>query len=936
MQRLEAFIQTVLFPAIPQNLVIFIDEIDSILSLNFPMDDFFAFIRANYNDRADQPGQRRLTFALLGVAAPADLIRDKSRTPFNIGRAIQLTGFELPAALPLAEGLAPKTCHAPALLETILTWTGGQPFLTQKLCKLVLSTPDPVPTDAIPAWVEALVRSQVLENWEAQDEPEHLKTIRNRLLRNEQRTGRLLGLYQQILQTPGGIAADDSAEHMELRLSGLVVLNQNRLSVYNPIYAAVFNLAWVEKELANLRPYTAMFQAWIASGSQDESRLLRGHALQEALTWAASKSLSDQDYQFLTASQDQEKREVQRSLEAEIQAKQAIAKANQILTQAQQQAQRILRRAFLGLGVVSFISVGAIAIGVETHRALRESRQSLTLEQVGVATLEQFPKAEIPALLTAIESGQKLRSLVGQQRPLQDYPTVKPLFVLRTILDQIHEYHQWNGHQGKIYSGSFSPDGQRLATAGTDGTVRLWSLGGQALGQFSADPHGLMFVNFTPDAQRLLTVGSRGRVQLWRVSGQLLHQFQEDAGQIHSLRLSGDGQHFAIAATGGIVQVWTLDGQHQATLWADATQVNSLSFSPTGQQLATVGDQGIIRLWTLSGELLASWQGSSDQQSLDSISFAPNGQALVSVGEDGMIRFWNLSGQPLNQWRGSQAPLYSVSFSPRGQQLITLGEDSTIRLWNLSGQQLAELKGHEGLIGSASFSPNGQYLLTTGMDGTIRLWDLARQPQQWQGQQDSLWGVAFAPDGQQLATAGKDGTIRLWTRSGTLLHSFKAHDRGVNSISFSRDGEQLASAGQDGKIRLWTTAGQQIAQFSLDTAEVYSVSFSPDHRWLGQPGSMVLSSCGTSATRRRLPWQGPKAHLESAVSSPEPGVGSGWQRWPGLSVERYRGASENFCGPPRLVNQPQFYGQWPPIDHRWSGWHRQSLGSLRAAAATVP
>ena len=79
---------------IATNLVIFIDEIDSVLSLNFPTDDFFTFIRACYNQRVDQPAYNRLTFALLGVATPSDLIQDKKRTPFNIGRAIELNGFE--------------------------------------------------------------------------------------------------------------------------------------------------------------------------------------------------------------------------------------------------------------------------------------------------------------------------------------------------------------------------------------------------------------------------------------------------------------------------------------------------------------------------------------------------------------------------------------------------------------------------------------------------------------------------------------------------------------------------------------------------------------------------------------------------------------------------------------------------------------------------
>jgi hypothetical protein len=79
---------------------------------------------------------KRLTFALLGVATPPDLIADKNRTPFNIGRAIQLRGFELHEAIPLIPGLQEIASQPQALLAEILSWTGGQPFLPQKLCRL--------------------------------------------------------------------------------------------------------------------------------------------------------------------------------------------------------------------------------------------------------------------------------------------------------------------------------------------------------------------------------------------------------------------------------------------------------------------------------------------------------------------------------------------------------------------------------------------------------------------------------------------------------------------------------------------------------------------------------------------------------------------------------------------------------------------------------
>lgn len=324
-QRLSLFIEEVLLVEIQENIVIFIDEIDRVLSQKFCVNDFFALIRFFLGQRNVNPKYKRLNFAMLGVATPNDLIRDKTHTPFNIGKAIQLHGFQLHEVQPLIHGLQGKVNNPEVVIKEILDWTGGQPFLTQKLCQLVAyeSTVNNFLS------VKQIVRSRIIENWESQDEPEHLKTIRDRICyRNEQKVVRLLGLYKNI-QDHGKINAQNSPEHLELRMSGLVVEQQGKLKVYNPIYEAVFEKKWVERTLTQLRPYGKAIAAWSDSNYQDQSYLLQGQALQDALTWAMGKSLSDLDYQFLVASQDLAKQQIQSALHTVEQASQFLAKARQ-------------------------------------------------------------------------------------------------------------------------------------------------------------------------------------------------------------------------------------------------------------------------------------------------------------------------------------------------------------------------------------------------------------------------------------------------------------------------------------------------------------------------------------------------------------------------------------------------------------------------------
>ncbi|NES83397.1 MAG: hypothetical protein F6K10_19430 [Moorea sp. SIO2B7] len=359
------FIKEVLFEYIAQPIVIFIDEIDSVLQLSFK-DDFFALIRACYNKRAENSAYNRLSFVLLGVATPGDLIGDKDRTPFNIGRAVELHGFQRDEVEPLVRGLAGQVSNPQAVIQEILDWTGGQPFLTQKLCQLVVSSAsvfDPLKKGE-KEWIEKLVRSHVISNWEATDEPEHLKTIRDRILSNEQRSAYLLELYQQVWQQ-GEVVANNSFEEGKLQLSGLVFKQRVGafpvLKVYNRIYHQVFNQDWIEQELAGLRPYSEGFRAWVASGCQDESLLLRGKALKDAQAWAKRKNLSYLDQQFLAASEKKGIEEQIAQLDRERKDREATQKRNQVLTEANRKAQRRIQ---IGAVVLSIAVLGAIVSGL--------------------------------------------------------------------------------------------------------------------------------------------------------------------------------------------------------------------------------------------------------------------------------------------------------------------------------------------------------------------------------------------------------------------------------------------------------------------------------------------------------------------------------------------------------------------------------------------
>ncbi|MFN0068816.1 MAG: AAA-like domain-containing protein [Limisphaerales bacterium] len=251
--RLTNLLREVIVPAASSPVIVFVDEADAVRSLPFKADEFFIAIRQCFDQRASDPVFRRLTFCILGVATPAELIRDTHTTPFNLGRRIELEDFTPEEARPLAQGLAQgvrgtSPARAERLLERVLHWTGGHPFLTQQLCGEILRS---TASDSALAPGEMVDRlcEELFFSARSRDQNENLLYVKGRILGTESDLHQLLALYGQVLA--GKAVPDDENNDLvnQLRLAGIVKAPGGHLQVRNRIYARVFDRAWIEAML---------------------------------------------------------------------------------------------------------------------------------------------------------------------------------------------------------------------------------------------------------------------------------------------------------------------------------------------------------------------------------------------------------------------------------------------------------------------------------------------------------------------------------------------------------------------------------------------------------------------------------------------------------------------------------------------------------------
>jgi WD40 repeat protein len=392
------------------------------------------------------------------------------------------------------------------------------------------------------------------------------------------------------------------------------------------------------------------------------------------------------------------------------------------------------------------------------------------------------------------------------------------------------------GYKDRATSVAFSADGQRLATACADGTLKVLDAAkGVELISFS-DYACVWGAIFSADGRTLISGGASKVVRIWNVAKDKHLLKLDQKRPVYKVAISPDKQRLAIACGDWnvlrkyIPSVSVYDIKSNQVLFRveeEARGIFGIAFSSDGRYLATAsGQPTFVKVWdATNGKQLAVLNGHGSKISACTVAFSPDGKRLASAGggasasDSGELRVWDWeTGKEVLSIKTKAFGIYCIAFSPDGRFLAGASAEGVVRLWDThTGGEFLTLRGFGYSALCLAFSPDGRSLVAgCGWSGgarpcEIKVWDLTKGQESFtlRGHSSSIFSVAFSPDGLRLASASgawhskTPGEVKIWDlTSGQDLFTLRDHQGPVYAVAYSSDGRCLATCSEDGTVRI--------------------------------------------------------------------------------------------------------------------------------------
>jgi eukaryotic-like serine/threonine-protein kinase len=511
-----------------------------------------------------------------------------------------------------------------------------------------------------------------------------------------------------------------------------------------------------------------------------------------------------------------------------------------------------------GLALTTLLVLGAVGTSIGLAWALRAERTATQAKGDLKQTLDnELHDAYFRRIALAYRE-LSADNLGGALKLLGDCPEDlrKWEWHLLMRLCQVEQVVLRNG--AGVTSLTFSADGERIATASLNGTVKVWDLTTRKVIWFTEKAHSVVAskvgfassVTFHRDGNHLASTGEDKLVKVWdlttdRVVFSRPCDTDQMIGTAYSAAFNPLEPNQLAVGSEGVLTIWDWKNEKRIhTYPAHETRRLSVAFSRDGGRLASGDWSGNVKLWNAEATGAPPGTFNETRYAVPSLSFNPDGTRLAAASFDRNVYIWDTTTRErVRQLPHSGRLVLAVAYSPNGRLIVSTGESKTVHVWEAeTGREVLGLRGHTLVCGCVAFSPDGLRLASASMDGTVRIWDgtplegherqeLLTLPEQ----SGEIWSLAIHPKEQKIAWGGQGNPAKVWD---VKTHQVTASSDGLRDIVFCvawhPDGQRIAIAGGNGDqftVEVWNTQNGQ--KYSLPFGlEYVATAFSNDGRYL--------------------------------------------------------------------------------------------------------
>jgi WD40 repeat protein len=525
------------------------------------------------------------------------------------------------------------------------------------------------------------------------------------------------------------------------------------------------------------------------------------------------------------------------------------------LRKQRQQARRIARLTRIAALVflVLFIGTAALAVGLigasveadersqAANTAASEAARQTARAQASVAGLENERGRRFEAASAA------LRGIALPFNYSEDLSQTEPWIELVRAWSADGFLVPPLRHRDTVWAAAFDPKGERVVTASSDKTARIWDA---RTSEPTGKPlqHGdiVRAVAFDPKGERVVTASDDKTARIWDArTGEPIGKPLQHADSVLAAAFDPKGERVITASLDKTARIWDArTGEPIGKPLQHGAAVLAAAFDPTGERVVSASDDA--RIWDArTGEPIG--KPLQHNAGVSAATFDPTGERVVTASVDETARIWDArTGKPIGKPLQHGDRVLAAAFDPTGERVVTASWDKTARIWDArTGEPIGELQ-HGGIVSAAAFDPKGERVVTASEDKTARIWDARTGEPIGKPLQhgDIVRAAAFDAEGERVVTASDDNTARIWdARTGEPISKPLQHGDRVWAAAFDPTGERVVTASLDKTARIWDArTGEPIGKPLQHGAGVSAAALDPK-------GERVLTVSWDNAAR---------------------------------------------------------------------------------------